>query len=95
MDHNTRSIGDLVKAFLKAKGLEDKMETIDLKENWEKLAGTVIARHTRSLQLKGQILTISLNSAALRHTLSFSKTEFMEKLNEGLGKEMIRDIVLK
>ena len=95
MDHNTYTIGDLVKAFLKAHGMDEKMQELDISEKWEEIVGPVIANHTKDIKLKGKVLTLRLNSAALRHTLSFSKTEFIGKLNEALGKEMIDDVILK
>ena len=95
MSYNTQSIGDLIKIFLKKKGLDQKMQEIDLIENWEQVAGPMIANHTKNVAFKDGLLTLSLNSAALRHTLSFSKSDFIEKLNGALGKELIRDIVLK
>jgi predicted nucleic acid-binding Zn ribbon protein len=95
MDHNTNNIGDLIKVFLKKRGLNEKMVELDISENWEKLAGKMVAQHTESVKLSNKTLTLRLNSAALRHTLSFSKTEFIQKLNQGLGKEMVTEIVLK
>ena len=95
MDHNTNNIGDLIKVFLKKRGLNEKMVELDISENWEQLAGKMVAQHTESVKLNNKTLTLRLNSAALRHTLSFSKTEFIQKLNQGLGKEMVTEIVLK
>ena len=95
MDHNTHTIGDLIKAFMKRNNLEERIEEVDINQNWEEIAGPIVAKHTQRLVLKNQVLTLYLNSAALRHTLSFSKSEFIEKLNTSLGKELIKDIVLK
>ena len=95
MDNNTSSIGDLIKAFMKANRLEEKMDEVDIRQKWEELAGTMIARHTREVNLRNGKLILKLNSAPLRHTLSFSKTEFMEKLNASIGQNLITDIELR
>ncbi len=95
MNHNTNSIGDLIKAFLKTRGLDEKMQEVDFAEKWEEIVGPMIANHTESIKLKGQILTLKLNSAALRHTLSYSKTDLILKLNEATGKELVKDVILK
>ncbi|MEQ8323219.1 MAG: DUF721 domain-containing protein [Vicingaceae bacterium] len=95
MDHNTSSIGDLIKAFLKANKLEDKMEEVDFRGKWEEIVGPMIAKHTVDIRLNSGKLTLRLNSAPLRHTLSFSKSEFIAKLNAGIGQELIREIELK
>ena len=95
MDHNTNSIGDLINAFMKRRGLDEKMEQVTIIENWEKIAGSIIANHTESVKLKNKILTLKLNSAALRHTLSYTKTDLIKKLNEASGKELVIDVILK
>ena len=95
MDHNTNTIGDLIKAFLKGRGLDEKMDEVDINNNWEKIAGPMIANHTKKVTYHDHTLTIYLNSAALRHTLSFTKTEVIEKFNEVLGENFVRDIILK
>lgn len=91
----TYKLGDLVKAFLKKSGLEEKMEELDLAKDWEAIAGPMIARHTKSLVLKNGTLTISVTSAPLRHTLSFSKAELITRLNEAIGRELIREVVIR
>ena len=95
MEHNANSIGNLIEAFFKKQGLEEKMEEVDINHNWTEIVGPVIAKHTKSIRLKDRKLILYLNSAALRHTLSFSKSELISKLNDSLGKELIDDVVLK
>ena len=95
MDNNTSSIGDLIRAFMKANKLEEKMDEVDIRQKWEDLAGTMIARHTKEVHLRNGKLILRLNSAPLRHTLSFSKTEFIEKLNASLGQDLIKEIELR
>jgi predicted nucleic acid-binding Zn ribbon protein len=95
MDHNVNSIGDLIKIFLKKNKMYDKYEEVDLLSNWENIVGPVIASHTIDLELRGSRLVVKLNSAALRHTLAFSKTEFQEKINTALGRELVKELILR
>ena len=95
MNHNTNSIGDLIKAFMKRRGLEEKMEQVNIVKNWESIVGTVISNHTESVKLKDKTLILKLNSAALRHTLSYSKSDLIQKLNEASGKELVNNVILK
>jgi predicted nucleic acid-binding Zn ribbon protein len=95
MDHNTKNIGDLVKAFLRSRGLDERMEELDLADKWEELVGPMIAKHTVNIKLKNKVLELKLNSAALRHSLTFSKSDLIQRLNEALGKELIQEVVLK
>ena len=95
MDNNTSSIGDLIKAFLRANNLEEKMEEVDIRGKWEELAGSIVAKHTVEVRLRKGKLFLKVNSAPLRHTLSFSKTEFIEKLNASIGHELIKELELR
>jgi predicted nucleic acid-binding Zn ribbon protein len=95
MDHNTSPIGELIKAFLKRNKLDERMEEVDIRNNWEKLAGKLIAQHTKEVRLRNGKLILKLNSASLRHTLSFSKTEFIDKLNDSIGRKVISEIELR
>lgn len=95
MDHNTQSIGDVIKKFLRERGLEERIEEVDINERWEEIAGPLIAKHTKSLQIKNKVMTLKVNSAALRHTLSFSRSEFIEKINTAVGKEIVKELILK
>lgn len=95
MDHNTKSIGELINAYFNKRGLTERIEEVDLNENWEKLVGPMIAKHTQSVGLKDKVLTLKLRSAALRHTLSFSKSELIDKVNTAAGKEIVEEVILK
>ncbi|HAW53220.1 MAG TPA: hypothetical protein DCX54_12980 [Flavobacteriales bacterium] len=95
MDNNTSSIGDLIKVFFRKYKLEERLGEVDIRNNWEKIAGKLVAQHTLDLKLKNGKLILKLNSASLRHTLSFSKTEFVEKLNSSIGQNIISDIELR
>lgn len=71
------------------------MEEVDIRNNWEKLAGKLVAQHTQDVKLRNGKLILKLNSASLRHTLSFSKTEFIDKLNDSIGQKIISEIELR
>ena len=95
MDHNTTPIGELIKVFFRKNGLSERLSEVDLNQKWEEIAGEIISKHTKTIKLKNRKLILGLDSAALRHTLSFSKTEFIQKLNESMGKNLIDDIEFK
>ena len=95
MDHNVSPIGELIKVFLRKSKLKERMEEVDIRNNWEKLAGKLVAQHTVEVRFKNGRLLLKLNSASLRHTLSFSKTEFIKKLNESIGQQIITEIDIR
>lgn len=91
----TVNIRVVIEAFLKEQGLEDKMSENRLLNSWEELLGKTIAKSTRNLYIKDQILFVNLRSSIVRHELLMIKDDLINKLNEKAGRKLIRDIVLR
>ena len=47
-------------------------------------------KYTSTIKFDGSHLSISLKSAALRHTLSLSRNEIINEINAYIGKEAVR-----
>ena len=55
--------------------------------------GAPIAKRTNKLFVKNRTLFVELNSAALKHELSLSKSKIMSIFEEEFGRKLIDDIV--
>ena len=85
----------LINKMLRAYGLGDRLDEMALIKSWEKIVGSMIARHTDDIFFKEGKLYITLDSAPLRQELSYAKQKLVQKLNEEAGKNMVSEIVLK
>ncbi|MBK7690256.1 MAG: DUF721 domain-containing protein [Bacteroidetes bacterium] len=65
-----------------------------IKLDWEKLMGITVAKHTRDLIVKEQKLYIYTDVAPLRNELSYNKTLLIEKINQHLEENFIKEIIL-
>jgi predicted nucleic acid-binding Zn ribbon protein len=92
---NDQSLGDVIREFIEAYKLDDKLHEIDIQSNWEKIAGKVIARHTRKIYILRRTLYVKVDSAALRQELLMAKSRLMEALNKSFDVPVIDDIVFK
>ena len=92
---NEYTIGDLLNKMLKSCNIEGKVQETDLRQNWEKLMGSMIERHTRNLAIKNGKLYLQVDSAVLRQELSYGKSLILEKVNDFYGKEIVKDVVLR
>lgn len=97
MDRNQDklSLKEALQQFIKANKLQAGMDRIDAREAWVQLMGNGVNHYTTSVELKGETLYVSLSSSVLREELSHGKTKIIQMLNEELGKEMIKKIVLR
>jgi len=74
-----------------AKGLNE----LKVKQAWETTMGANVMQYTQDLSLKGKTLYIQLSSAPLREELSFGKEKILKHLNDTLGFDGIKKIILR
>lgn len=86
---------EAIEKLLKVYKIEDKLDEISLRKEWEELMGVTIAKKTKRLELRKKILIIEIESSVLRHELSFAKEKLKESLNRKLNKRIVDDILFK
>lgn len=87
-----QAIGDLIMRNLRAQGLETPLLQKRLVEAWPTVAGEAIARYTTDARIYNQTLFVRLSIPALRADLSMRRQEFVRRLNEYVGSQVIADI---
>ena len=92
---NEGSIGDVLKQFIEKNKLQAGMDKIDVQDAWKSLMGNGVNSYTKEVVLKGSTLYVALTSAVLREELSYGKQKIIKMINEELGKEVIKDIILR
>ena len=92
---NEGSIADVLKQFIEKNRLQDGMDKIDVQQAWKSLMGNGVNSYTKEVVLKGTTLYVSLTSAVLREELSYGKQKIIKMINEELGKEVIKDVILR
>ena len=76
-------------------GLREKMDELDITTGWDEAVGPMIARHTVSVRLRKGRLNVRVDSAPLRHELSFMRETLVELLNRRAGRQVVQEIVLE
>ena len=89
---NVMSVGDLVLRNLRTQGLETPLLQKRLVESWPEVAGEAVARYTTNIEIRNQTLFVRLRIPALRADLSMRRQEFVRRLNEHVGAQVIADI---
>lgn len=89
-----KSIGDAVKSWLKNNGMEQKLNEIKISNMWEELMGKTIATRTTDLKITNSKLQITVNSAPLKAELLLNRQKIQTRMNEELGKEFIKEVVI-
>jgi len=89
---NQVTLKDAINKLLDTYQLKGKMKTVELVTKWEKLVGSMTAKHTLDIFLHGSTLTLKFDSAPLKQEVSMMKTRLMKHLNDELGEEIIKEI---
>jgi predicted nucleic acid-binding Zn ribbon protein len=89
------SMGDALKSFLKKSRLKGSMQALQIEEVWEQLMGKTIAKYTDKIQISGTTLYISSSMAPLKQELLFQKDKIIQRVNEALGENLVKDMVIK
>ena len=61
-------------------------------EYWPEAVGETIAAKTKAQKIKDGILTIKVEDSVWRNELVYLRMDFRKKINEKIGKEIIKDI---
>lgn len=93
--NNEMKLGDAIKAYLKALGLERKMLEHRLINSWGDTLGNAVAKNTSNLYIYKGVLFVELRSALIRQELLMMKTALIERLNQNVGQKIITDIVFR
>ena len=93
-NNEANPLSDLMKYFIKANNLEQGFQKINVEEEWVKLMGPGVKSYTEKISLKGGTLIVKISSAALRTELSYGKEKILTMMNEALGEELIKKVIL-
>jgi len=87
-----KALKDLILQNLRMQGLETPLLQKRLIEAWPVVAGDAIARYTTEVSIYNQTLYVKLRIPALRADLSMRRQEYVNRLNEYVGNQVITDI---
>jgi hypothetical protein len=93
--NNESTIKEAIDRLIEAYKLEGGLDEISIVEEWKKQMGPAISNRTEEIYMDGDTLHIKLNSSTLRQELSYGKERIMHMINQTLGRQVIKQIVLK
>lgn len=89
------NMGEALKEFIKANKLEKGMDKVNARKAWKNLMGPGVNNYTTAVELRNETLFVSLSSSVLREELSLGTSKIITMLNEELGKELVKKLVLR
>ncbi len=89
------SISDLLKQFVDTNKLQPGLDKVNVQDAWAQMMGNGVNNYTTAVQLERDTLYVQLSSSVLREELSYGKEKIITMLNESLGKDVIKKLVLR
>ena len=89
------SLGDALRKFLNQSQLKGSIQALQIEEVWEQIMGKTVARYTDKIQIHGHTLYVNTAVAPLRQELIFQKDKIIQRVNEALGENVIKEVVIK
>ena len=93
--NNQSAIGDILNEIIKNNKLEPGLNEVSVIDAWKNLMGNGVNNYTRNVALRNGTLYVELTSAVLREELSYGKDKIIKMINEELGKEVVKNVVLR
>lgn len=91
---NQQKIGDVIRKFLKNKKLDRKMLELDAVALFETSIGTALMKYVQETSLSEGKMYVKINSSIVRNELSYQKTVLIQKINNQLKQEVVKELIL-
>ena len=94
-NNDNQSIEDVLKEFVASNNLQNGLDKVNVREAWANLMGNGVNNYTTAIELKHDTLYVQLSSSVLREELSYGKEKIIKMLNDAIGKEVIKSLMLR
>jgi hypothetical protein len=92
---NDLSLAEAMQAMIQEFRLGPQLNETRVKSIWAERMGKTINTYTADIAVRKGVLYLRILSAPLKHELSFAKEKIREMLNEELGEEYIKEVVIR
>ncbi|WP_296381342.1 DUF721 domain-containing protein [Winogradskyella sp.] len=94
-NNDNQPIEDILKEFVKTNNLQTGLDKVNVREAWANLMGNGVNNYTTAIELKHSVLYVQLSSSVLREELSYGNEKIVKMLNESVGKDIVKKLVLR
>ncbi len=92
-DEEFQSVGDAIRNLLNSYNLSTRFDEANLLGSWERLVGKPIAKRTKKIYIKNQVLFVEFDSPSMRHDFEFHKAHVLEVFKKEFGEGIITGII--
>ena len=90
-----KTIAELLVDFIQEEGLTDGLERVKIFKIWDIVVGTKYANATLYKFYKNGTLYCTISSSMLRSQLYLNKLQIIRDINKMIGRDCVKELVLK
>lgn len=87
-----QSVAGILPRVLRQLGLEEGILGARAVEEWPRLVGERVARHSRAVGFQDGTLRVEVEGSAWMQELGFLRRDLIRKVNQALGSNIVRDV---
>jgi len=91
---NEVTMGEAIEEMIHSLKLSSGLYEAKIQGTWETVMGKTIARYTKSINLKGGKLYLTIESAPLKNELFYSREKIKDIFNKELGADVIKEVLI-
>ena len=92
---NTQKLSSIIDKVINKNNLRHKIDQLNIIDIWRDIIGENIHTYVKEEKVKDYTLYIKLKSSVVRNEISYNKSRIIEKINKKIGKQAIKEIILK
>ncbi|MBP5505133.1 MAG: DUF721 domain-containing protein [Bacteroidales bacterium] len=89
------TLGDALERYLGDSPLADGMRYARVCEAWDTAVGDAIAHVTLAKEFEAGVLRVRMSSSVVRMQLEMNKPEILARINEALGDNLVKSIIIR
>ena len=94
-DADPKPLKDVLGDFVSSNKLQKGMDKVNVAQAWAEVMGPAIVKYTTQTKLDGDRLIVQLSSSVLREELNYGNEKIIANLNEKLGRELVKKLILR
>ena len=92
---NEEKLSDTLGDYINLDRIKPKFHQVSINMVWKELMGDMVDRYTTSIKVSSNKLIIGISSGPLKHELAYSKDKLIEMINEKMGDDYIKEIIIR
>ena len=92
---NDISLKEAINELIDAYNLRERYNQEYLMSHWEQIMGKTIAKYTTDIYIKDKKMFLYISSAPLKNELFIMREKIVQRVNEELQTEVIKEVIIK